>query len=266
LNLLASGVSLPISYHAFPSVHTNDYATMFSPLYGLSSDLSQSREFVKASILANQRVPFMDALFQRSLVPGIVPPFAPFHPTLLDRRFLTSMPEIGLRDAPNPFQEVSAVAKKLELSKLIEQASFLRPIIYNSKLLEQLNAGIEGTIEDGLSCVMFSTRNHIIYISEEKIQDFDVLCGRGGRSNHHVGNKRYRQVVSEMKAGYRNIDVKSAKTDLSRLIVEYVHGYGGRFVRMEEDGKYRLLTVNEARKKTSQALREIKELKWTLTD
>jgi hypothetical protein len=99
----------------------------------------------------------------------------------------------------------------------------------------------------------------------DKVLEWDVLCGRGGKSNHWSGNKRYRQVVSEMKAMYKNQDDKSAKTDLSRAIVDYVCNYGGRFLKKEGyTERYYVLTRAEARKKTSQALRETKEPKWTL--
>ena len=68
-----------------------------------------------------------------------------------------------------------------------------------------------------------------------------------------------------MRSNYRNIEAKSAKTDLSRAIVEHVTSYGGRFVKVDKTtGKFYVLTVAEARKKTSQALRETKELKWTV--
>jgi hypothetical protein len=97
------------------------------------------------------------------------------------------------------------------------------------------------------------------------IQEWDVLCGRGGKSNHHPGNKRYRQVVSEMKASYRHIEAKTAKTDLSKAIVDHVFGYGGRFIKVDKaTDRFYVLTPAESRKKTSQALRETKELKWTL--
>jgi hypothetical protein len=86
-----------------------------------------------------------------------------------------------------------------------------------------------------------------------------------GKSNHHSGNKRYRQVVSEMKRTYQSTGAKTAKTDLSRAIVEHVVGYGGRFLKKDEStGQYFLLTKAQARRKTSQALRETKELKWTM--
>jgi hypothetical protein len=99
----------------------------------------------------------------------------------------------------------------------------------------------------------------------QEVTELDVMCGRGGKSNHHAGNKRYRQVVSQMKASYKNIGSKSAKTDLSRTIVEHVFKYGGRFLKADKDsGKFILLTPAEARKKTSQALREAKHVKWTM--
>jgi hypothetical protein len=98
----------------------------------------------------------------------------------------------------------------------------------------------------------------------DKPAEFDVLCGRGGKSNHHAGNKKYRQVVSEMKARYRTMEAKAAKTDLSRAIVDHVYGYGGRFLKLDRtSGKYEVMSTLESRKKTSQALRETKELKWT---
>jgi hypothetical protein len=95
--------------------------------------------------------------------------------------------------------------------------------------------------------------------------DCDILCGRGGRSNHHPGNKRYRQVVSEMKASYKTIGSKAAKTGLSSAIVDHVYNYGGRFLKKMDGkpGKYQVLSVIEGRKKTSQALREAKDAKWT---
>jgi hypothetical protein len=107
-------------------------------------------------------------------------------------------------------------------------------------------------------------RGHKKYYINQ-IQEFDVIGGRGGRSNHHAGNKRYRQVINEMKAMYRNTETKAVKTDLSRLIVDHVCAYGGRFVKSDPcTGQFYVLTRAEARKKTSQALRETKELKWTI--
>jgi len=97
----------------------------------------------------------------------------------------------------------------------------------------------------------------------DEVRDNDILCGRGGKSNHHPGNKKYRLVISRMKMNYRKIGSKMLKTDLSRAIVEHVYGYGGRFLKYDKDSsKYAVLSPAESRKKTSQALREMKEVKW----
>jgi hypothetical protein len=99
----------------------------------------------------------------------------------------------------------------------------------------------------------------------DSILEADVLCGRGGLSNHHPGNKRFRRVVSEMKRTYRSTETKNNKTSLSRAIVDHVCNYGGRFIKKDaKSGRYHVLTKADARKKTSQALRETKELKWTI--
>ena len=87
----------------------------------------------------------------------------------------------------------------------------------------------------------------------------------GGKSNHHAGNKKFRQVVSEMKESYRSAEYKTAKTELSLAIVDHVCDCGGRFIKKDATtGRYYILDKIEARKKTSQALRETKTLKWTI--
>jgi hypothetical protein len=98
---------------------------------------------------------------------------------------------------------------------------------------------------------------------DEKIGDWDVLCGRGGESNNFIGNKKYRSIVNERKDEYRAIPLKQrkAKTAFVRSIVQHVNNCGGRFVDICDKG-YFVATMERARKKTSQALRETKELKW----
>ena len=86
-------------------------------------------------------------------------------------------------------------------------------------------------------------------------KDFDVLLGRGGRSNHHPGNKRYREEVKNLQSWYLEVDDKNEKTDLSQCLVEYVHSYNGRFLQKDECGWYVVPNII-ARRKASQALRE----------
>lgn len=85
--------------------------------------------------------------------------------------------------------------------------------------------------------------------------DNDVLLGRGGRSNHHPGNKRYREEVKNLQSWYMNIKDKDEKTDLSQCLVDYVHNYQGRFLEKDSEGWYEVPNI-VARRKASQALRE----------
>lgn len=85
--------------------------------------------------------------------------------------------------------------------------------------------------------------------------DADVLLGRGGRSNHHPGNKRYREEVKNLQSWYLGIEDKDEKTDLSQCLVDYVHSYQGRFLEKDSKGWYEVPNI-VARRKASQALRE----------
>jgi hypothetical protein len=77
----------------------------------------------------------------------------------------------------------------------------------------------------------------------ETIRDTDVLSGRGGKSNHHTGNKKYRQSILEMKINYCNIQSKAEKTGISKHIVAGVLNYGGRFLKLDNStGRYYIST------------------------
>jgi hypothetical protein len=93
-----------------------------------------------------------------------------------------------------------------------------------------------------------------IYVESKQ---YDVLLGRGGRSNHHVGNKRYREEVKNLRSWYNSIgDNKDEKTALSQCLVDYVHGYEGRFLEKDKTGAWYEVPNIVARRKASQALRE----------
>jgi hypothetical protein len=158
--------------------------------------------------------------------------------------------------SPIMFQQLQQTSRGVASLNLFRSASSIaQPATYIAKKTK-----IDATSPINTILVASSGKRHWV----EEPSSLDVLCGRGGRSNHHPGNKIYRQVVSDMKASYRNIGSKSAKTDLSRAIVDHVFKDGGRFVKMDKaSGKFIILTTYEARKKTSQALREPKDAKWT---
>lgn len=94
-----------------------------------------------------------------------------------------------------------------------------------------------------------------------KFTEVDVLLGRGGLVNLHPGNKAYLQHKERMQARYLTA-TKEEKTEISQELVDIVHGWGGRFMKLKDDGDgephdwYEIENV-KARKKASQTLREI---------
>jgi len=103
------------------------------------------------------------------------------------------------------------------------------------------------------SCLKPTKRNYV------EPTENDVLFGRGGRSNHHPGNKRYHEEKLQIQPRYKAAD-RAATTAISLELVGAVRAWGGRFLKLEEGTKDRWYEVSKtaARKKASQALREVK--------
>ena len=84
----------------------------------------------------------------------------------------------------------------------------------------------------------------------------DVLCGRGGLTNLHVGNKSFRCVVAEYKLEYLKAR-KNDKKDIARKIVARIKENGGRFLQQRANSDdWSISSDKKAIEKTSQALRE----------
>ena len=86
----------------------------------------------------------------------------------------------------------------------------------------------------------------------------DVMYGRGGGTNHHPGNKRYRQMVEERKLDY----VNSKRLDKPLVALDIIRQWRaqdppGRFLKLDDKtGTWHDVGDKKAREKTSQALRE----------
>jgi hypothetical protein len=83
------------------------------------------------------------------------------------------------------------------------------------------------------------------------------LFGRGGRSNHHEGNKVYRDIVTQHQNHYKSCD-KNEKTKVAQGIVDYMQKeIGARFLEYDRDTcRWYLVPNVVARRKVGQALRE----------
>lgn len=87
-----------------------------------------------------------------------------------------------------------------------------------------------------------------------EVNDRDVLMGRGGVTNSHLGNKNYRTQVRRRQREYLAAP-KLKKAGVAQLIIEEIYSDGGRFLT-EKQGKWIEISKDKAREKTSQALRE----------
>ena len=84
----------------------------------------------------------------------------------------------------------------------------------------------------------------------------DVLFGRGGGTNKHVGNISFHKMVDELRAKYEydNIECKAKKEKIARELVEFVLKRG-RFLEKGKDGMWHVV-IDGYHTKASQALRE----------
>jgi hypothetical protein len=83
----------------------------------------------------------------------------------------------------------------------------------------------------------------------------DVLCGRGGLSNRHPGNRLFRRLVDHNKQNHQNSISSSYKHFMAVSIITAIERKGGRFLRKENKSWVRVLP-KVAHRKTAQALRE----------
>jgi len=103
----------------------------------------------------------------------------------------------------------------------------------------------------------------------ETPSDLDILRGRGGTTNRHKGNMRFRDEARKLRSAYRDDGVsRKEKYMYSNILLQAVKDYGGRFLEKGDDGFWYEMSENAARKKASQGsfyYRKDVSSQWTLT-
>lgn len=81
----------------------------------------------------------------------------------------------------------------------------------------------------------------------------DILCGRGGATNHHHGNKRFRDIVALHRPDYIAAP-KVRKPDVARKIVRAIRMANppGRFLKKDDNGMWIDIGDKKAAEKCSQ--------------
>lgn len=89
--------------------------------------------------------------------------------------------------------------------------------------------------------------------------ELDILKGRGGYTNLHPGNIKFRGEARALRSIYRDANTtRNEKYQISMDLVDKVHKYGGKFLEKGEDELWYECDEDSARKKASQVLREEK--------
>jgi hypothetical protein len=83
----------------------------------------------------------------------------------------------------------------------------------------------------------------------------DVLCGRGGGINNHVGNIAFRELVNTEKYDYNLARDKMEKGVIAERVIGWVKERGGSFLS-KENGMWVEIDHQRELAKTAQALRE----------
>jgi len=105
----------------------------------------------------------------------------------------------------------------------------------------------------------------------------DVLCGRGGAINNHLGNIYFRSLVNDRKVAYKSCSNKARKAKISLDIITRIKCSGGRYLEREKvdspttgeskvTGYWVEVDNVKAMSKTSQALREVTAYTRTRVD
>jgi hypothetical protein len=107
-------------------------------------------------------------------------------------------------------------------------------------------------------------------VRTEEITVTDVLCGRGGDINVHVGNEHYRNIIESNRVEYLTSKYKREKRSIATRVVDTIHNLSppGRFLsKIQHHGRKRgrskgpdlgwvEIEYEKAIEKASQALRE----------
>jgi len=149
---------------------------------------------------------------------------------------------------PDPQPQVSEMMKKRKMDNFNDEP-----------VPKRMN--FDSTVETNAVSMFNSMVNepNLIAASTEGIKFYsrnDVLCGRGGGTNVHPGNRRFRDLINANRRAYLKAR-KNDKPAISRSIVRTIREMNGRFLKKDEKlGLWFEIGDDGAREKTSQALRQ----------
>ena len=182
--------------------------------------------------------------------------------SLLDSTSQSPKAAVVVRNISNGSSSTSPLDQLAEIASLeVPSSTFAATSSPRSVIKTTSKTGMKYPDHSISSSVTFGDTVH------HRILENDVLCGRGGLTNHHSGNVKFRQLVRSMQPSYL-LACKRDKSKIAKLIVETIRTKfdpPGRFLRRQDSladvgtgdsGTWIDIGDQKAREKTSQALRE----------
>lgn len=101
--------------------------------------------------------------------------------------------------------------------------------------------------------------NAFFYVTPPKLIDSnsvtsaDVLPGRGGETNHHLGNMEFRNFVDQLRPDYQTAETEEERNRLAREVMRMVQQKRGRFLQLDQSSNLLYVMEEEA------AIKKIKQ-------
>jgi hypothetical protein len=101
--------------------------------------------------------------------------------------------------------------------------------------------------------------NHPDYnnlIHEDDVSFYDILMGRGGHTSHRKFHQQFLDMKDVLRQAYQEAKSNAEKRVIQQMLVDFVHTHRGRFLRRVNASNFIEISLKEALKKASNALRE----------
>jgi hypothetical protein len=151
------------------------------------------------------------------------------------------------------------VAENWEILTYAQAAEFILMLLFD-KLVDKENIAAiletNASSTDAASVAANTSAESTVPVKE--FTQFDVLFGRGGLTNTHPGNRRFRDIILLHRPDYARA-IKIEKPNVARKIVKAIRcgSPPGRFLKKDpKNGMWYDVGDKHAAEKTSQALRE----------
>ena len=151
------------------------------------------------------------------------------------------------------------------MTQLLVHPVRMTPAHHQQRYLYQSNnqiIGMASMTPPPMKKVIFPStihKNESTELPEEFVPGrFDIICSHGKTAKHHAGNVYFGSIIDMWTKQYQNTIEKRAKSKIVQQIIETIQTKSpqGGFVKKVSDGRWCVVSAEQAREKVSQSLRD----------